>query len=129
MREYLFKAKRKDNGEWVFGYYVYYEHIGHVEHIIITSWAQVYVNSFHVDPDTVCEYTGLPDKNGVKIFEKDIVKMRSYHGGHLNATVYFKGGKFAVNGSNYHFKDLAPNTYEVIGNVFDNPELLEVKQC
>lgn len=80
-----------------------------------------------IDPDTLCEFTGEYDKEGNMIWEHDIVSMNAYRGGKWYAEVYFRKGKFAVNGSNYKFKDLAPSSYVVIGNIFDNPELLEVK--
>ena len=59
--------------------------------------------------------SGTYDKNGTEIYEGDIVSMRGYNGKHL-ALVYFEKGKFAVDGSHYAFKDLAPKTYEVVGN-------------
>lgn len=79
---------------------------------------------FDVDPDTIGQYTGMVDRKGRKIFEGDIVTMPAYGGGRTKAIVYFKDGKFAVNGSNYHFKDIKPSTMEVIGNIHRNSDLL-----
>ena len=78
-----------------------------------------------VIPETVGQFTGLTDRNDKKIFEGDIVTMPSYGGGRHKSIVYFKKGKFAVDGSNYSFKDIAPKNMEIIGNIHDNPELLK----
>ena len=80
---------------------------------------------FRVDPDTVCQCTEVPDKNGKMLFEHDIVKMRSYNGGYHETEVYFKNGKFAVDGSHYGFKNICSNSVEFIRNKFDNTELME----
>ena len=128
MREILFRGKRIDNGGWVkgviYGEYMicgmttaYYD-----DEIPMSKYSEFdYIEVF---PETVGQYTGLTDKNGTRIFEGDIVLMPSYQGGKHRAVVYFKNGKFAVNGSNYHFKDIKPRNIEVIGNIFDNHELL-----
>ena len=118
MREILFRGKRVDNGEWVFGYYV----SAAARDCILQSLGCLWND---VIPSTVGQYTGLTDKNGKKIFEGDIVTMPAYAGGKHKAVVYFKNGKFAVDGSNYSFKDIAPKRMEVIGNKHDNPELLK----
>ena len=139
MREYigLYRGKRTDNGEWVEGAYIFtgrYHVIvaGRIEekHIVYGHYS-VCVPMYVVDPDTVCECTGLKDKNGKLIFEGDILEGVDYtaeDGGY--GVVSFNDGAFEVNGSgwnlitgtfhdNYWGKD-----FEIIGNIHDNPELL-----
>ena len=77
-----------------------------------------------VNPETVGQYAGLKDKNGTKIFFFFFVTMPRYGGGRCKSVVYFKSGKFAVDGSNYGFKNICPKNMLVIGNIYDNPELL-----
>lgn len=70
MREILFKAKRKDNGKWVKGDAIH-EPIG----MSIRYEKNSMSVRVPVDPDTLCQYTGLTDKNGQKIWEYDICEM------------------------------------------------------
>lgn len=84
MREILFIAKRKDNGEWVEGYYRRIPCMGMLEHYIMPRNPKNRMEQYAIDPDTLCQYTGLTDKNGKKIWENDIVKFNdeiwnSYH--------------------------------------------------
>ena len=73
MRELLFKAKNIEDGNWVFGSYLTFPNVqnGSIEHRIIDKDGYVFI----VDPETVCQYIGLTDKHGVKIFEGDFIRV------------------------------------------------------
>ncbi|MEG1563779.1 MAG: YopX family protein [Bacteroides sp.] len=137
MRDIRFRAKRISDGVWVQGQV--YEHCPPILcleeqtekskwYIVRTAFAdwgmERGVEYFEVDPATISQFTGETDKNGNDIFENDIVKMRGYSSPFKNSVVYFKGGKFAVDGTTYRFKDLVSKTYVVLGNIFDNKDLL-----
>ena len=153
MREILFRGKRLDNGEWVEGYFVNLWMINYQKHQpIITDNNAV---SYDVDPSTIGQYTGLKDKNGNRIWEGDIVRYTFDSPDDPTATkngLKVRTGRifwsdlrasFAVtagiNGSASLNNDVAryvrgrqiyeyvrgANTVEVIGNITDNPELLE----
>ena len=125
MREILFRGKRIDSGEWVEGYYV---PIGEY-HYILTGRLELvpYLDFEHflVNPETVGRFSGLTDRNGVKIFEGDIV----LHKGECGLVGYsYDYGMFEVD-FDYCFAsfiDISASNCEVIGNIYDNPELLEV---
>ena len=130
MREILFRGKRLDNGDWVYGYYV---HIGPVScqraYIIPEYASSLYVNE--VDPSTVGQYTGLNDKHGKRIFEGDIAKVLQGKDKDI-AYVGFENGAFMLypKTGNIYERTLWEYWYndwdvEVIGNITDNPELLE----
>lgn len=115
-REILFKAKRKDNGEWVEGYYMPRPNsFGKPQYYIVLSSGALW---YEIDPDTLCQYTGLTDKNDKKIWENDLL-------GHKLNRVEFLNGTYCINGDRSLFFEA--NTNEVIGNIFDNQEMLEVE--
>ena len=130
MREILFRGKRMDNGDWVYGYYV---HIGPVScqraYIIPEYASSLYVNE--VDPSSFGQYTGLKDKNGKRIFEGDVAKVLQGKDKDI-AYVGFENGAFMLypKTGNIYERTLWEYWYndwdvEVIGNITDNPELLE----
>ena len=136
MREILFRGKRKDTGEWIYGhlhkmdgYGTGYTEYGIQVQDISTSrpWSVL------VDPATVGQWTGLTDKNGEKIFEGDIVRARDdvfgspFCNGIVGKVVYEEAAFFIetqnVIDSQYLYNECA--VYEVIGNIYDNPELMK----
>lgn len=116
-RERLHRGKRKDGGGWREGYYA---KIGDLDVIIGLD------GQYHgVIPETVGEYATLTDKNGKRIFEGDIVHVRDeIDGSEFNGYVDYADGSFYISGWFAHYRWM---DYEVtvIGNVHDNPELLE----
>ena len=124
MREILFRGKRKSNGEWAYGNFVR-GCVDDFAYIVEFGNKELCRNYVEVIPETVGQYTGLTDKNGKQIFEGDIITMQKYGKGKHKSLVYFKNGKFAVDGSNYAFKDICPRNMEIIGNIHDSPELLK----
>ena len=120
MREILFRAKRADNGEWVEGYYIVAAGMAFMS--IFTVKEPIRVNH-----KTIGQYTGLTDKNGKKIFEGDIVKVRRQYKS-LICVVEWQICGFTIRDqkdSSYIIYDKID--IEVIGNIYDNPELLEVE--
>ena len=134
MREILFRGKRIDNGEWVEGFY---NHIpcgrfGEDEHMIQAVLENGKIGMLHdIVRSTVGQYTGLKDKNGKRIFEGDIAKVLQGKDKDI-AYVGFENGAFMLypKTGNIYERTLWEYWYndwdvEVIGNITDNPELLE----
>lgn len=118
----LYRAKQKGNEKWVRGYL--YRISEHQNPFIMIK--DRHAESYEVDPETVGQYTGKDDKNEVKIFESDIVRavFRCSGESHTNA-ITFRCGCFWF--GNWNFIELFDRFQyiEVIGNIYDNPELLQ----
>ena len=133
MREILFKAKRIDNGEWVEGYVVRKHGLYFIYDIVNSETCRQ--NNYEVDPGTICQFTGLCDKNGRNIWENDIcdrkekypeiVKMNN--GDWTLDYSYVFGKEYGYSFCNLGFYATERKCIEAIGNVFDNPELLQEK--
>ena len=123
MREILFRGKRTDCGEWVTDSETYIKDGDGI-------WlSDENLNVVTVIPETVGQYTGLTDKNGVKIFEGDIVERVSDGERAVISWLKYSAcfglsfGGWCCGFDNYD--DNLPSDFEVIGNICDNPELLE----
>ena len=156
---YLFRSKRLDNGQWVQGNLVYSEDSedGWETLIIPTRESNMFTkggskgnlgfeNWYRVDQDTICQCTGLKDKNGNLIWENDILDGFTYpymsdgvHNYYVEVCWCNNVPGFGIYTQKYPeskvagisagmtelMEDWDPNDWEVIGNIFDNPELLE----
>lgn len=124
MREHRYKAKRLDNSEWIDGY-LWRDTTGsyYIRKEIGLAYATMV--DFEVDPDTICEFTGLYDKNKHMIWEHDIVQDCYDNKQKIKYGIWNCGCCYDVYGWDMPYD--TEEDMEVIGNIFDNPELLEVK--
>jgi uncharacterized phage protein (TIGR01671 family) len=133
MRDILFRGKDADTGEWVYGYYS--GPVGVCECYEICDINDVIGSMVDVDPETVGQYTGWEDKNGEKIFEGDICRFKEWWKGKACwiGKVYFEYGIYVIAGGpneeceipfNVQMSRLDISEMEVIGNIYDNPELI-----
>ena len=131
---YLFRAKRKDNGEWIFGNLIQTDD---GVYIIQNYVPQHSIKNCEVDPATICQCTGLKDKNGKLIWENDIVAYWDTYSTENGLTEADCIGKVVWDDETISFQvtnRLSAESYEVlddecsvVGNAIDNPELLEVR--
>lgn len=128
---YLFKAKRVDNGEWMIGNLIQTDD---GIYIIQNYVPQYLIKNYEVDPSTICQCTGLKDKNGNLIWENDIVFVTDDDGcsGQIDTGVGeidFLDGLWYISGNvqNALYDIDKCFQLEVIGNIFDNPDLLEME--
>ena len=136
-RDILFRGKRADNGEWIYGYYATqsnhacFECELKYESFILKDefmdWGLGGLAEYKVIPETVGQFTGMYDKLNNKIFEGDIVRCLSLEYGYVNKEVYYveSKAKFVLRncGTDYDFEEYID--VEVIGNIYNNPKLLE----
>ncbi|EHT9075508.1 hypothetical protein KYU16_000690 [Listeria monocytogenes] len=130
MREIEFRAKRIDNGEWIYGNLMQFEDSATFifaderKGASTLTYAHFIINNMHaIDEKTIGQYTGLKDKNGKKIFEGDICWEEHNE---CYGVVKFEEGKFL-----YLWENIAEDLWEVAdsieiyGNIHENLDLLE----
>lgn len=153
---YLFKAKRISDGEWIVGY-LYRLSENNPPFIMLRKYGE----SYEVDEHTICQCTGLKDKNGKLIWENDVIDFLGHKGtvececgsfgiafkqiinweeieSYIMPITGCENALYACKNDNYislweiywnfNDEDDSVNTVEVIGNIFDNPELLESEE-
>ncbi len=136
MREILFRGKRKDNGEWIYGALLSFPEgkpfIATKETIMRGKYGlnDIFTCSEEIIPETRGQYTGLTDKNGVKIFEGDIIAGKGSQAKKDHFVIRWNEASCGFSAG--EGKRVWPNlnqatvsAYAVIGNIHDSPELLE----
>lgn len=138
MREILFRGKRIDNGEWAYGSLIEQNNPEYHTYIVRSFLAEIdkenidvtNLDIVEVDPNTVGQYNGMLDKNGTKIFGGDILDFSDRSDGDGYGVVVYDTNETEFGivydsiyeglGRQYHSRNI-----EVVGNIFDNPGLLE----
>ena len=133
MREIEFRGKNINTCEWIYGSLVVRDYTGYTSYIIVSDdafdWVDPYRN-FEVKSKTIGQFTGLYDRNNSKIFEGDIVKLHLAYSLFIGV-VYYEDCFFIVRG--HYDNEKEKNIFylsktiekEIIGNIYDSPELLE----
>ena len=128
---YLYRGKRIDNGEWVVG-----NRIDAPDgRVAISETSGDWTGFYECIPSTICQCIGLKDKNGKLIWENDIVKDKNENlykafwqdNYYQFSWICIKSNSLPV-GAKWDFYSIKSFEIEVIGNVFDNPDLLEVQE-
>lgn len=144
MREIEFRGKRIEDDKWIYGYYWYVEehYANPIENKIHFIKSKNNGIDYGIDIETLGQYTGLKDKNGTKIFEGDVFEEERDE---IRGVVVFENGAFKIKWygiktvlKEYGYDDggwgeietesfdmYYVDKMEVIGNIHDNPELLE----
>ena len=123
-REILFRGK-KSNGRWVYGSLVVSENINPAIYYNVSKGVADVLDWCYVSPESIGQYTGLTDKNGVKIFEGDIISIGDPN---IKYIIMWRNDGFCakqIGASSYIGLTYWASNIEVLGNVIDNPELIK----
>lgn len=141
MREILFRAKRIDNGEWAEGY-LFDDGMAEVEHYFVgrivvepykgtacDDWDITGIDFCEVNPETLCQYTGLKDKSGKKIWENDIIRVENSVDEGTGVVVFYEGVWYVNRGVNNSLYNIVLYDDEaeiyIIGNIIDNSYMVK----
>lgn len=133
MREIKFRGKRLDDGEWVYGSYINYKSIyGKQCHTIVTNAnLEKDITKNQIAPKTLGQFTGLKDKNGKDIYEGDKIIGKRHYGKKVVDVIGFvfydkETTCYKVDCNYFNGRRLSAwKNIEVIGNIYDNQELLD----
>ena len=119
MSEVLFRGKRIDTGEWVYGFYFY-----DIGHSIKERPSSVSTHTYLVDPNTVGQFVGLRDSSGVRIFEGDVIRWKNWKGEHCESHVIYDSewNRFCVwlsGAESFGVNKHLSSDIEVIGSIYD----------